>query len=324
MKKIHLIKIIAATTVVLFATSYTASAQRRDGGGGGSRSGGSIPHISAPPSSGGGNVRSIAPSPSEGRGHLVAPSPAPSSGGAPRLMPGGNPSHYTINGGNTGVQYNGNAVNNRGGNVHSVAPNLGYRSNRGYETRGGYHRGGANYYGYGYRGYDLGIFSPYALYPFYPTLGLRLGFLPCGYYSFYYDGYPYYYYNSVFYRRTEDNYYEIIAPPLGAKVTSIPDNSKEVVVNGKRYYESNGTYYEQQSDENGRVVYVVVGTDGVLNQPEAPQVVYEPQVGDIVPQLPSNCSTVFLNGQKYHESPDNVYYQEVQDGDKTTYKIVGK
>jgi len=325
MKKIKLLKIIAVAAVI-FATVKTVSAQRHDGGSGGYRSsggsGGSF-HLSAPPSNSGGSLRSVPQSSSEGRIHLPAPTPTPSSGGNHRLIPNGNPSHYNLDGVNSGGHNSGNVVN-RGSSIHPTAPNLGYRGNGGYETHGGYYRGGGNYYGYGYRGYDLGIFSPYALYPFYPTLGLRLGFLPYGYYSFYYDGYPYYYYNSVFYRRTEDNYYEIIAPPLGAKVTSIPDNSKVVVVNGKKYYESNGTYYEEQSDENGRVVYVVVGTDGVLNQPKTPQVVYEPQVGDIVPQLPSNCSTVFLNGQKYYESPDNVYYQEVQDGDKTAYKIVGK
>ena len=33
--------------------------------------------------------------------------------------------------------------------------------------------------------------------------------------------------------------------------------------------------------------------------------------------------TFLINGMN-KESPDNVYYQEVQDGDKTAYKIVGK
>jgi len=148
--------------------------------------------------------------------------------------------------------------------------------------------------------------------------------LPYGYYSFYYDGFPYYYYNSVFYKRTNDNYYEIVTPPLGARVTSIPNNSKTVVVNGNKYYESNGTHYQEELDGNNNVVYHVVGTNGELNQPKTPQVVYEAQVGDIVPQLPNNCSKIYLNGMKYYESPDNIYYQEVMDGDRIAYKIVGK
>ena len=72
------------------------------------------------------------------------------------------------------------------------------------------------------------------------------------------------------------------------------------------------------------MTYLVVGTDGVLNQPSTPQTVYQPTVGDVIPQLPANCDTVYLNGQKYFESPDHVYYQEVIEEGKTAYKIVGK
>lgn len=196
-----------------------------------------------------------------------------------------------------------------------------------YISRGGYpirYGGGYGHHGYGYRGYGLNVFSPYGLYPFYPTLGLRLSWLPFGCYDFYWDGYPYYYYNSVFYRRTYDNQYEIVAPPIGAKVNSIPSDAKAVVINGNKYYECNGTYYQEQLDSNNRVVYVVIGTNGVLNQPNTPQVVHEPEVGDIIPQLPPNCSEVYLNGQKYFESTDHVYYQEIFENGQTGYKIVGK
>jgi len=184
-------------------------------------------------------------------------------------------------------------------------------------------RGVSGGVGYGHGGYGRGYFSPYYVYPYYPTLGLRLGFLPFGYYSFYWDDYPYYYYNSVFYRRTDDNNYEVVTPPLGAHVPTIPNNSRAVMIDGNKYYESSGTYYQEEIDANNQIQYVVVGVDGVLNQPQS-QVNREPQVGDIVPQLPNGCTTVFLNGQKYYEGPNNIYYQEVQDGDRIVYKIVGK
>ena len=77
-------------------------------------------------------------------------------------------------------------------------------------------------------------------------------------------------------------------------------------------------------DANNKVVYVVIGTNGVLNQPSTPQVVQEPEVGDIYPQLPPNCAAIYLNGEKYFESPDHVYYQEKIENGQTNYKIVGK
>ncbi len=329
MKKIQLIKTIAATIITSLVVVSTVTAQRR--GEGISRGGGSVSNSPAPapaPSYHGNSntshVPNVAP-PVNGGNHMGVPSrpsnPVVFGSGANNA--GGNgdrfarPSHPT----NTNYGYFGGG---NGGHNHGGYSNTGYgRGN--YGGRGGNGYGGyGGHEGYGYRGYGLNVFSPYAIYPFYPTLGLRLGWLPFGYYSFNYDGYPYYYYNSVFYRRTDDNYYEIVTPPLGARVTSIPNNSKEVVVNGNKYYECNGTYYQEELDANNNVVYHVVGTNGELNQPKTPQVIYEPQVGDVVPQLPSGCSTVYLNGQKYYESTDNVYYQEVQDGDKIAYKIVGK
>ena len=342
MKRIQLIKTIATTIIASFVVFASINAQRGGGFSGGRsteapRSNNSAP-VSRPSYNPNNNVvhspAVSAPTVTPNRGNntvtngnITHPSnPIYNSPRGNNTVSGNNnfqrptsPTNgYNGNlGGGAGRQYHGNNYNhgynnyNHGGNVYS--------NNRYYG--GGYGRG---YEGYGYRGYSLDIFSPYAVYPFYPTLGLRLGWLPFGYYSFNYDGYPYYYYNSVFYRRTDDNNYEIVSPPLGAKVTSIPNSSKTVVVNGSKYYESNGTYYQEEADSNNNVVYLVVGTNGELNQPKTPQVVYEPQVGDIVPQLPSNCSKVFLNGQQYFESPDNVYYQEVTDGDKTAYKIVGK
>ena len=328
MKKIQLIKTIGTAIITSLVVITSVNAQRR--GEGISRGGGSVSNSPAPAPSyhGSNNNFSYVPNvpPSTGGGNHITTSPRPSN---PAVFGSG-----TNNGGGNGerfarpsrpnTSYNGNI----GGGYHPHEHGGGYNHGGGYGSGDGRGYNGYNGYGggegYGYRGYGLNIFSPYAVYPFYPTLGLRLSWLPFGYYSFLYDGYPYYYYNSVFYTRTEDNHYEIVTPPLGARVTSIPNNSKEVVVNGNKYYECNGTYYQEELDSSNKVVYHVVGTNGELNQPKTPQVVYQPLLGDIVPQLPSGCSTVYLNGQKYYESTDNIYYQELQDGDKIAYKIVGK
>ena len=319
MKRISLIKKATNIAIMLLVVALTANAQRRGeaairGGGGNAP----IGHAATPaPSNGGGNNYSS----------NVPPVSAPSRSGSNTPTTYGNYQNAHINTVLSG---------GRGNNYYSSSSNRPINSSNGYygnaEGRyhggyyghggGGYYNGG--YHGYGYRGYNLDVFSPYAIYPFYPTLGLRLSWLPFGYYSFYYDGFPYYYYNSVFYRRTTDEHYEIVSPPLGARVTSIPNTAKAVVINGNKYYESNGTYYQEELDSNSNVVYHVVGTNGELNQPKTPQVVYEPQIGDIVPQLPANSTILYLNGQLLFESPDNVYYQEVLDGDRKAYKIVGK
>ena len=178
----------------------------------------------------------------------------------------------------------------------------------------------------------------------YPSIGFRLGYLPVGFFTIYVGGYPYYYYDNVYYRRTPDNYYEVVAPPLGAKLPQLPANAKPVVIDGKRYYESGGTFYREELNANNQVLYTVVGVNGVLNQAQAQPQTYqapkvvpspqpsapaapairEPQIGDIVTQLPDGSQPVYLNGQKFYESPSNVYYEETIDNGKTLYKIVGK
>jgi len=314
--------------IILFLAvviGFTASAQHSGHGGsgfGGSRGGGSFSSGSSSSSGSYHSSPSFSPSPS---------APAPSFNRAP-VTSSPQVNRPTIQG-NAGSFPNRNyeANANNGTNIRGGIPaNSGngrqfVGANNGIGARGGnVSRNNGNGYGHsgGYGG-GRGYFSPYYVYPYYPSLGLRLGFLPFGYYSFYYDDYPYYYYNSVFYRRTDDNNYEVVTPPLGAHVPTIPNNSKAVIIDGNKYYESSGTYYQEELDANNHVQYIVVGVDGVLNQPQS-QINREPQVGDIVSQLPNGCTTIFLNGQKYYEAPNNLYYQEIQDGNRIAYKIVGK
>jgi len=193
-------------------------------------------------------------------------------------------------------------------------------------------------------GFGHTFINPFRVYAFYPTLGLRLSVLPYGFFSFYIGPDPFYFYNGIYYRRVDD-YYEVVAPPLGAKVPRLPRGAKVTVIDGNKYYVYQGTYYIEEVNENNKVFYKVVGTNGVLNQqPQAPTVqgtvpapnapaptpspaapiVKEPQVGDIVNQLPENSQPVYLNGKKYYESPEKVYYQEIIDNGKTIYKVVGK
>jgi hypothetical protein len=37
--------------------------------------------------------------------------------------------------------------------------------------------------------------------------------------------------------------------------------------------------------------------------------------------LPADCRKVTLNNKKYYVSPDNVFYEEFQDADGTSYRV---
>ncbi len=174
-------------------------------------------------------------------------------------------------------------------------------------------------------GYGRGHFDPCIAYPRYPALGLHIGYLPFGYTNCFVGNSVFCYYNNVYYRRVAEQEYEVVAPPLGAKIPQLPRSAKEVYIDGHRYYEFDGTYYQEELNANNQVLYEVVGTNGVLNQSYPQQPTYQaPQVGDVVYQLPENCKLVVLNGVQYYVSPNNLYYQEIINNGRTTYKIVGK
>lgn len=189
--------------------------------------------------------------------------------------------------------------------------------------RGGYRPGHGGYYrgGWGYRRPYYGYYSFYR-----PYLGLSLSILPYGYYPFYFGADQFYYSGGFFYRQY-DNEYKVVVPPVGAQVPSIPSDATEVTINGQTYYEYKGVYYSISQDSNGKTVYVVAGKDGVLDTANGANgnngAATLPQVGDVVDQLPDGSRDVMIKGQKYYVSEDGVYYEQVVDGDKVTYKVIG-
>jgi hypothetical protein len=244
-----------------------------------------------------------------------------------------------------------------------------YRGGTAYRggTRGGVYsyRGGRNYggryYGGGYRGgyYRGGGYRGYGGFRFglgwgYPHFGLYFGSLPFGYYPFYWDSDPYYYYGGVFYRPYNGGY-EVTAPPIGATVPNLPSNAQSIIIDGVQYYEASGVYYQPDVDSSGRTVYIVVGRDGVLStdngggnvngQPlsdtEDPLINNSPadnsanvqnstpqtnvaavaKVGDVVDQLPPDCRKVILNKKTYYVSPDNVFFEDFKDADGKGYRV---
>ncbi|MGC4101593.1 DUF6515 family protein [Ferruginibacter sp.] len=196
----------------------------------------------------------------------------------------------------------------------------------------------------------------YSYVHFGPAFGFRINILPVGYYPFYIGANPYYYYDGVYYRPYSGGGYEVTAPPLGATVKHLPSGAKVTVIDGVKYYELGGTFYQEEISAKNKLSYRVVGTDGVLNTgagteedapaPPPPPVIDNdndnsqattndkvipapqptnttPEVGTRFDRLPEGSKTVILKKEKYFVSPAGVYYQEVIDGNTIRYEVTG-
>jgi hypothetical protein len=173
-----------------------------------------------------------------------------------------------------------------------------------------------------YYHYNHGYYNSY----YYPQLGFSVGYLPFGYYPFYWDDSQYFYSGGLFYQYDNDQY-TVVEPPVGAEVKTLPSNAQSIVINGQQYYEVDGVYYEPIAKDDGTLSYQVAGKDGELNTDQSQNVDNgppPPQIGDIVPTLPPNCRKININGEKLYLSEDGVYYKPITDdnGNKS-YKIVG-
>jgi hypothetical protein len=218
-------------------------------------------------------------------------------------------------------------VNSYTNRTYASSTTIGTRGYIGAGGRASVGVGGRGFYGpsysywrtSGYYHYYHGYYGTY----YAPRIGFSIGFLPYGYYPFYYGDLQYYYSGGLFYQY-DNNEYTVVDPPIGAEVNELPSNAQSIVINGDQYYESNGVYYEPITKDDGSISYQVAGKDGELNTNNGDNVQQAPQVGDIVQSLPPDCRKISLNGEKYYVSPDGYYYQEVTDPNHNrAYKIVG-
>jgi hypothetical protein len=130
-----------------------------------------------------------------------------------------------------------------GGHGHALYGGGGHYAG-GYAPRGGYsvnYNGGRYYYRggawYGWRGGAWGLVGA----PF----GAWLPFLPLYYSVFWWDGWPYYYADHVYYRASDTgNGYTVVAPPPGApgenaqaSLFAYPNNGQSAEAQAKDRYE---------------------------------------------------------------------------------------
>ena len=136
-------------------------------------------------------------------------------------------------GGGGGGHYSG------GAHMHGGAVHPGYASGAGY----GVHYGGGHYWyqgGYWYHPWGgrwvIG----------YPPYGAFVPWLPWGYTTLWLSGYPYYYYNDVYYAyRDAERGYEVVPPPAGA-----PAQGAAATQNDNLFaYPRNGQGAEQQATD---------------------------------------------------------------------------
>ncbi|MEP6675212.1 MAG: DUF6515 family protein [Ferruginibacter sp.] len=166
---------------------------------------------------------------------------------------------------------------------------------------------------------------------------IRVNVLPFGYSNIYVDRQSYYYNEGVYYR-SYNNEYEIIAPPLGARVFRLPANARVQVINGRKYYELRGTFYQEDIDTRNHLSYIVTGVKEVLDMTDVDSTSIKksipvqsekqnsneiPVAGTRVNELPADCRTVIINQQKFYESPQGIYYQEMVEANTINYEIVG-
>jgi len=242
------------------------------------------------------------------------------------------PSRGSSGGGFSGSRSSGSMAPSRGASVsrqpsmqapsgNRIARTPNYNNYRSGRSGYSYNRPGTSYR-YGYRPNYYHYRPYYSYYNYYrPFLGFRINVLPFGYYPFYFGPDQFYYSGGLFYRQYENNY-EVVAPPVGAEVPSLPSGAQKVTINGQDYYEYKGVYYTESTNADGKTVYVVAGKDGVLNTGDTESPNY--QIGDVIDQLPEGCREVTIKNEKYYVSPDDVYYEEVIDGNKTGYRVIGK
>jgi len=203
-----------------------------------------------------------------------------------------------------------NTVNNR-----PPSGNPGYNNNRpgdNITTRRG--RGGNTYVYNDYRGNNYfnrnyystrprvvyNAYNPSWRYNYYPRRHTRVTIFPFSYSSIFWGGYNYRYYDGIFYQPF-DNYYSVVAPPIGIYINTLPIGYSRILVRDNPYYYYNGTYYNQDNDR-----YTVV----------------QPPLGAIVESIPEGYETVVIDGETYYKVDDVQYKPVVQENGEIWYEVI--
>lgn len=178
--------------------------------------------------------------------------------------------------------------------------------------------------------------------------------LPEGSETIEFEGETYYYADWSFWQTAPTGGYIVVAPPVGAEVSTRPDEAVLADENDEGLYLFDDLYLTQDTNEAGRTIYRVEPTpaeeeidaipagspsfeaDGetyhyvnysfYVEYEENGKTGYvngEPEVGAQVASLPAEATSLEEDGVTYYQF-DSVFFEEVEDDSGSTfYEVVG-
>ena len=304
-------KIVAGVLIASFIIASTGVQAQRGGRGGGGNGGGqgggrsfgnggssSQPSRSFTPGNGGGGGRSFGQQPSRS---FSQPSQQPSRSFSQPQQRTFNQPQRSVSPQRDVVAQQRNLAPQRSFNSR---PNLGsnrsFGPNRNVVVQNNFYgnRGG----GYGNGGYAP-HYRPIGTYHYSrsPRLVVSIG---GPYRTIPWLGIPYNYYNGYWYRPYGASF-QIITPPFGIRIGTLPFGYSPVFGPWGDYYYYNNIFYRHPV--NDATQYEVV---------DAP-------LGAQVPELPKGAEVRVIDAQKYYELDGNFYKEDLRDG-QIWYTVVGK
>lgn len=207
------------------------------------------------PSNPGGSGTVSRPSNPGNTGNLSRPTNPSGSGtiNRPGNLPSGDinrtPGNINNIGNRTPGPINSGNVINRGGNTVNLDRNT--TVNAGGAWRGGGWYGGGYYvppgWGWGAAAFAGGL-----------AIGAALNSAPPYYSNIYVGGNPYLYSDGVYFTQQGSSYI-VVAPPVGAVVSYLPEGCQAFTQDGSQYFSCSGVVYQPFYD-NGNLAYTVVST----------------------------------------------------------------
>jgi hypothetical protein len=121
------------------------------------------------------------------------------------------------------------------------------------------------------------------------------------YVSVHFNNYNYRY-NHGYYYRPYGSSFQLVIPPFGLRIATLPYGYRSFYIGPHPYYFYNGTYYRPYANE-----YEVIA----------------PPLGAVIDELPPGAKVKVIDGQKYYELNGTYYKEEINDNDELAYKVVG-
>jgi hypothetical protein len=112
----------------------------------------------------------------------------------------------------------------------------------------------------------------------------------------------YYRYQRGYFYRPYGAYFNIVVPPIGVRIATLPVGYRRVYVGPDPYYYYHGTYYRQNTQG-----YEVV----------------HPPLGAVLDELPPGAKVTVIDGRKYYELDGTFYEETITSDSDLQYTVVG-